>query len=207
VQVFLKAVDDLKLAGATVVDPATVEGLDAISRPPGISCQGFKYDINQFLLARKGRVPVQDLAAVVKGGKFHPTVQRRLEQAEQGPANGPETADCAAEGAYRDQVRAAVLKTMDALKLDAFVYPTWSNPPRLIGDLNTPGGDNSQFFSPTTGWPAVQVPMGYTRGGLLPAGLTFFGRAWDEANLLAYAYAYEQLTRHRRPPPTTPPVR
>jgi hypothetical protein len=27
---------------------------------------------------------------------------------------------------------------MDALKLDAFVYPTWSNPPRLIGDLNTP---------------------------------------------------------------------
>jgi Asp-tRNA(Asn)/Glu-tRNA(Gln) amidotransferase A subunit family amidase len=207
VQVFMKAVDDLALAGATVVDPATVEGLDAIRRPPGISCQGFKYDINQFLAARKGRVPVDDLAAVVKGGKFHPTVQRRLEQAEQGPANGPETADCAAERAYRDQVRAAVQKTMDALKLDAFVYPTWSNPPRLIGDLNTPGGDNSQFFSPTTGWPAVQVPMGYTRGGLLPAGLTFFGKAWDEANLLAYAYAYEQLTRHRRPPPTTPPLR
>lgn len=207
VQVFMKAVDDLTLAGATVVDPATVEGLDAIRRPPGISCQGFKYDINQFLAARKGRVPVDDLAAVVKGGKFHPTVQRRLEQAEQGPANGPETADCAAERAYRDQVRAAVQKTMDALKLDAFVYPTWSNPPRLIGDLNTPGGDNSQFFSPTTGWPAVQVPMGYTRGGLLPAGLTFFGKAWDEANLLAYAYAYEQLTRHRRPPPTTPPLR
>lgn len=207
VQVFMKAVDDLKLAGATVVDPATVEGLDAIRRPPGISCQGFKYDINQFLAARKGRVPVDDLAAVVKGGKFHPTVQRRLEQAEQGPANGPETADCAAERAYRDQVRAAVQKTMDALTLDAFVYPTWSNPPRLIGDLNTPGGDNSQFFSPTTGWPAVQVPMGYTRGGLLPAGLTFFGKAWDEANLLAYAFAYEQLTRHRRPPPTTPPLR
>ena len=53
---------------------------------------------------------------------------------------------------------------MDALKLDALVYPTWSNPPRLIGDLNTPHGDNSQFFSPTTGFPAIQVPMGYTRG-------------------------------------------
>ena len=65
---------------------------------------------------------------------------------------------------YRDQVRAAVTKTMDAQKLDAWVYPTWSNPPRLIGDLNTPGGDNSQFFSPTTGFPAIQVPMGYTRG-------------------------------------------
>jgi Asp-tRNA(Asn)/Glu-tRNA(Gln) amidotransferase A subunit family amidase len=207
VQVFMKAVADLTRAGATIVDPATVEGLNAISRPPGISCQGFKYDINQFLAARKGRVPVDDLTAVVKGGKFHPTVQRRLEQAEQGPANGPETADCAAERTYRDQVWAAVQKTMDAHKLDAFVYPTWSNPPRLIGDLNTPGGDNSQFFSPTTGWPAVQVPMGYTRGGLLPAGITFFGRAWSEATLFGAAYAYEQATTHRRPPPTTPPVR
>ncbi|MGE0812858.1 MAG: amidase family protein [Vicinamibacterales bacterium] len=207
VQVFMTAVEDLKLAGAVVVDPATVEGLNTIRRPPGTSCQGFKYDINQFLAARKGRVPVADLAEVVKGGKFHPTVQRRLEQAEQGEANGPDSPDCAAERAYRDEVRAAVTKTMDALKLDAFVYPTWSNPPRLIGDLNTPGGDNSQFFSPTTGFPSIQVPMGYTRGGRLPAGMTFFGKAWDEANLIAFAYAYEQRSRHRRPPVSTPPLR
>jgi len=205
-QVFAKAIEDLKLAGATVIDPATVEGVDAIRRPPGISCQAFKYDLNQFLAARKGRVPVDDLTAVVKGGKFHPTVRRQLEQTERGPANGPDSADCAAERTYRDQVRAAVLKTMDALKLDAFVYPTWSNPPRLIGDLNTPGGDNSQFFSPTTGWPAIQVPMGYTRG-VLPAGITFFGRAWTEADLLGMAYAYEQHTHHRRPPASTPPLR
>jgi hypothetical protein len=78
-------------------------------------------------------------------------------------------------------VRAAVLKTMDEQQLDAFVYPTWSNVPRLIGDLNTPHGDNSQFFAPTTGFPAINVPMGYTRGDTLPAGITFFGRAWDEA--------------------------
>ena len=71
---------------------------------------------------------------------------------------------------YRDQVRAAVNKAMDAQKIDAWVYPTWSNPPRLIGDLNTPGGDNSQFFSPTTGFPAIQVPMGYTRGGRAAGG-------------------------------------
>ena len=208
VQVFMKAVDDLKLAGAIVVDPAGIAGLEGIRRPTGMaSCQGFKYDLNQFLAARKGRVPVNDLSEVVKGGKFHPTVRRQLEQAEQGAANGPGTPECVAEATYRDQVRAAVLKTMDALKLDAYVYPTWSNPPRLIGDLNTPGGDNSQFFSPTTGWPAVQVPMGYTRGGLLPAGITFFGRAWSEATLLGAAYSYEQTTRHRRPPPTTPPLR
>lgn len=208
VQVFMRAVEDLKTAGAIIVDPAPIDGLEAIRRQPGMAaCQGFKYDINQFLAARQGRVPVADLAAVVKGGKFHPTVQRRLEQAEQGPALGPETAECKAEAAYRDQVRAAVLRTMDAHMLDAYAYPTWSNPPRLIGDLNTPGGDNSQFFSPTTGWPSVQVPMGYTRGGLLPAGLTLFGRAWSEATLLGAAYAYEQATTHRHPPSTTPPLR
>lgn len=208
VQVFTAAVEDLRRAGATVVDPATVPGLDDIKRVPGMApCQGFKHDLNAFLGARKGRVPVDDLAAIVKGGKFHPTVQRRLEQAEQGPANGPDTAECKAESAYRDEVRKAVLALMDGQKLDALVYPTWSNPPRLIGDLNTPGGDNSQFFSPTTGFPSVQVPMGYTRGGVLPAGITFFGRPWSEPTLIGAAYAYEQATRHRRPPVSTPPLR
>jgi Asp-tRNA(Asn)/Glu-tRNA(Gln) amidotransferase A subunit family amidase len=106
-----------------------------------------------------------------------------------------------------EQVRAAVNKAMDGQKIDAWVYPTWSNPPRLIGDLNTPGGDNSQFFSPTTGFPSIQVPMGYTRGGRLPAGITFFGRAWSEPTLIKYAYAYEQATDHRRAPESTPPLR
>ena len=205
-QVFLAAVEDLERAGAIVVDPAEVP-LAGIRRPQGMEpCQGFKYDINAFFAARAGRVPVASLAEVVKSGKFHPTVQRRLEQAEEGPANGPDSPSCAAERDYRDKVRAAVLQAMDAGKIDAYVYPTWSNPPRLIGDLNTPAGDNSQFFSPTTGFPAVQVPMGYTRGQL-PAGLTFFGRAWSEDKLLAYAYAYEQATHHRRPPASTPPLK
>jgi len=100
-----------------------------------------------------------------------------------------------------------VMNTMDRLKLDAFVYPTWSNPPRLIGDLNTPAGDNSQFFSPTTGFPAINVPMGYTRGSTLPAGMTIYGRAWSEPQLLKFAYAYEQATHHRRAPAATPPLR
>jgi Asp-tRNA(Asn)/Glu-tRNA(Gln) amidotransferase A subunit family amidase len=84
------------------------------------------------------------------------------------------------------------------------VYPTWSNPPRLIGDLNTPHGDNNQLFSPSTGFPAITVPMGWLLEGRLPAGLQFFGRQWDEARLIRLAYAYEQATRHRRAPATTP---
>jgi len=74
-------------------------------------------------------------------------------------------------------------------------------------ELNTPAGDNSQVFSPTTGFPAINVPMGYSRGGTLPVGMTFYGRAWSEAQLIRLAYAYEQATRHRRPPVSTPPLR
>jgi Asp-tRNA(Asn)/Glu-tRNA(Gln) amidotransferase A subunit family amidase len=201
VQVFMRAVDDLRAAGATIVDPGVVQGLDQIRRSQGVGpCQGFKYDLNRYLASHGDRVPVKSLAEIVKSGRFHPTVRRQLEQSEQGPENGPDSAECQADAVYRQQVRDAVTRTMDAQQLDAWVYPTWSNPPRLIGDLNTPHGDNSQFFSPTTGFPAVQVPMGYTRGGVLPAGITFFGRAWSEATLIRLAYAYEQATHHRRPP-------
>lgn len=42
--------------------------------------------------------------------------------------------------------------------------------------------------------------MGYTRGDRLPAGITFFGRAWSEERLLGLVYGYEQATRHRRRP-------
>jgi Asp-tRNA(Asn)/Glu-tRNA(Gln) amidotransferase A subunit family amidase len=207
VRVFLAAVEDLRRAGTTIVDPAKVD-LHAVRRPQGSArCMGFKYDMNHFLAARGEHVPVKDLAAIIRSNLFHPSVQRRLEQAERGPENGPDSPACQAETAYRDQFRAAVSKTMDELKLDAFVYPTWSNPPRLIGDLNTPAGDNSQVFSPTTGFPAINVPMGYTRGGTLPAGITFFGRAWSEAPLIKLVYAYEQATMHRHPPASEPPLR
>ena len=85
-------------------------------------------------------------------------------------------------------------------KLDALIYPTWGNPPRPIGDLNTPAGDNNQLFAPSTGFPAITVPMGFTRGNTLPAGLQFLGRPWDERTVIRLAYAYEQGTHHRRAP-------
>jgi len=207
VKVFTAALDAMRREGAVIVDPAPV-ALDGIRRGSGAAtCAGFKYDINRYLGSHGARVPVKSLADIIKSRRFHPTVQRRLEQSQEGSENGPETAACQAEAEYRDQVRKAVIAVMDTLQLTAFAYPTWSNPPRLIGDLNTPHGDNSQFFSPTTGFPAVQVPMGYTRGGRLPAGLTFFGRAWDEATLIGLAYAYEQSTKHRHPPASAPALR
>jgi Asp-tRNA(Asn)/Glu-tRNA(Gln) amidotransferase A subunit family amidase len=73
--------------------------------------------------------------------------------------------------------------------------------------MQTPAGDNSQVFSPTTGMPAITVPMGYTRDGQLPAGMSIFGRAFDEGRLIRIAYAYEQATRWRKPPASAPPLK
>jgi amidase len=207
VQVFMKALEDMKKAGAEIIDPASVD-LSQVRRDQNAGvCMGFKYDINAYLAAQGNRVPVHNLDEIIKSQKFHPSVQLRLERAQQSTPQGPDSDACKAEMAYRTAFGAAVMKTMDQLKLDAFVYPTWSNPPRLIGDLNTPHGDNSQVFSPTSGFPAINVPMGYTRNGVLPAGVTFFGRAWDEATLIRLAYGYEQATLHRHTPSATPKLR
>ena len=76
------AVEDLRRAGATIVDPARIDGLESMGRQQGSgSCMGFKYDINRYLASHGDRVPVKSLAEIVKSGRFHPSVQRRLEQA------------------------------------------------------------------------------------------------------------------------------
>jgi Asp-tRNA(Asn)/Glu-tRNA(Gln) amidotransferase A subunit family amidase len=204
VKVFTKALDDMKAAGAEIVDQITVE---RVQRPQNAgTCRGFKYDINDYLATRGKRAPVHSLDEIIASGKFDPSVQNRLLQAQKTSPEGPDSDACKAEAAYREAFGAAVTKVMDDQHLDALVYPTWSFPPRLIGDLQTPHGDNSQVYSPTSGFPAITVPMGYTREGQLPAGVTFLGRAWDEAQLIKLGYSYEQATKHRRAPASTPPL-
>ena len=100
----------------------------------------------------------------------------------------------------RNQLLANTVAAMDAASLDALVYPTWSNPPAPIDDaVARYKGDNSQLLVPDAGLPAVTVPMGYWQDRL-PVGLQFAGRPYSEGTLIELAYAYEQRTRHRRPP-------
>lgn len=58
------------------------------------------------------------------------------------------------------------------------------------------------------GYPSVIVPGGFISGTTdgkdtpdYPIGLTFAGRAWSEHKLLRLAYAYEQASNMRKPPP------
>jgi amidase len=80
---------------------------------------------------------------------------------------------------------------IDAHKLDAVLFPA----------------NAGAAIAARAGYPSVQVPAGFiTPGGgtatpEYPMGATFTGRAWSEAKLLRYAYAFEQATQGRRMPP------
>jgi hypothetical protein len=37
-------------------------------------------------------------------------------------------------------------------------------------------------------------------------GFQMLGRPWSEGQLIKFAYAYEQVSHHRRPPPSVPPL-
>ncbi|PZE19645.1 amidase family protein [Paenibacillus xerothermodurans] len=49
------------------------------------------------------------------------------------------------------------------------------------------------------GYASITVPAGFTKKGE-PTGITFFGGQFSEPTLIKLAYAYEQATKHRRPP-------
>lgn len=204
VAVFGKALDAMRAAGATIIDSARVADLDSIMTFGRSGCNRFRADLEGYFARRGEGAPVRTVEAILRSGSYHPLAQVRL-QAAQAVALPPDSVPgCRARAVMRDRLAAAVTALMDSLQLDALVYPTWSNVPRLIGDLNTPHGDNSQLFSPLTGFPAITVPMGYTRGNTLPAGITFYGRAWSEGKLITLTYGFERATRHRRPPALGP---
>ncbi len=207
IRVFEQALNDLRSAGAIVIDSVGVDSLSAWQRQQSGSCNQFRHDLEAWLAEHGDRAPLKTLAEIVRSRRYHPSVARQLE-AVLASDTIPlfENPACASRDLFRERLRRGVLAPMDSLRLDALVYPTWSNAPRLIGDLNTPHGDNNQLFSPSTGFPALTVPMGWLHDGTLPAGLQFFGRPWDEATLIRLGYSYEQATRHRRAPATTLPL-
>ncbi len=210
VQRFEAALDDLRAGGATVIDNLRLDELDGLIPPVRgerltVWCPRFRHDMNAYLRTLGDGATQTSLQSIVDSGDFHPSAEPGLRSGlEDLPPADNETCRQAALG--REQLTAAVRALLTEHKLDALVYPTWSNPPRLIGDMNTPHGDNSQHVSPHTGFPAITVPMGYV-GDDWPTGLQFVGNAYAEPVLIRLAYAYEQATLHRHPPQSTPPLR
>lgn len=193
-----QAIAEMKALGASVVDPFDIPHYSELVK--GIGCGNFQADVNQWFAQHAADAPFHSIAAVYEAGLYLPYIQKRLENALK-----PSTESCQDtwHDAKKMAFRKSMLDAMDAEHLDAILYPTWSNAPRLVGDLKSPGGDNNQVISPMTGLPAITVPMRFTHGDL-PAGLQLLGRAFAEEDLFRFAYAYEQGTHHRHAPSAFP---
>ena len=204
VAVFERALEDMAALGAEVVDPFAFD-LRAQSRRPNMYCRRFRYDMHMYLRSLGDRAPITDVVAVLETGEFGADAERSLRSAGNAPLDvhpakwDPPCPDYA-DNEERQGFLADLVAAMDEAAVHALVYPTWLGPPAHIDRANEEyGGDNSQRVAPATGMPAITVPMGYT-DGMHPAGLQILARPYDEGLIFRLAYAYEQATRHRRPP-------
>jgi aspartyl-tRNA(Asn)/glutamyl-tRNA(Gln) amidotransferase subunit A len=114
------------------------------------------------------------------------------------PASPP---DMSAFVAAREAYLAIFSKVFAEKKLDALVFP------QMRASLGPWDGDDPIHETTVNeiniaGLPGVVVPAGYYDGGA-PFCLIIVGPQWSEADLLGLAFAYEQATRHRRPPALT----
>ena len=213
---FNATIAELRAAGAIIVDDFSVPEIDALPRAPQTPARR-KADMIKFLAEHPG-IPYASPQAMADSKLAHPLHQAGLEAvAAAGP---PETDPATIKGLETEAAyRVAFTKAMDAGKIDAVIFPTWAQLPVVNGDRNTqlmteePDpkggvtglGSSLTFVGSTLQWPALSVPSGYLGQGL-PVGLQILGRAWDEAKIIGYAYAYEQATHYRRPPASTPPL-
>ncbi|MGB8951154.1 MAG: amidase family protein [Candidatus Aminicenantales bacterium] len=201
---FEKAVTDMKARGVEIVDPFRIADFEELTK--NLWCDMFKHDVENYLASLGEKAPFRTLADIVNAGLYLPSNEKRLKEALENLAQTePSCKDLFSEQ-RNIRFREAVLRAMEENRVDVFVYPTWSHPPRKIGDLRSPAGDNSQLIPPHTGLPGFTVPMGYTTGRL-PAGLQIVGKLFGEPEMIRIAYAYEQATQYRRPPEKFPEIK
>jgi len=211
-EAFMKAVDELRAAGATVVfdDSILPDSFAKIaSRVSTYSYvrEGTERFLNNYGpaqyrgVAEYGRAVGAPLAPPIVGTEPSHSQIGEITIAQIDIENDPD-ADANYHGP-RGRTLAAYLETLDRLHLDGYVYPAIQMPPP---DETMPqNGALSDGPHSATGWvnmigvPAVVVVGGYYPGGL-PFGLEFSARPWKDGDLLGYAYAWEQATHHRRPP-------
>ncbi|MHC5065742.1 MAG: amidase [Planctomycetota bacterium] len=196
---FETAIRDLSLQGAVIIDPIEIPDLKRDSNR--LWKNTFRHDVEAYFSSLGEEAPVTSLADVLAGGLFHSSVEGRIRNALRSQTETDATVYSAdpADDPGRARLRERVLAIMSEHDLQALIYPSWNYPPRPIGDLESPHGNNSPFIPPHTGQPAITVPMGFTSSGL-PTGLQILGWPFGEGDLLRFAYAYEQATAHRQPP-------
>ena len=204
-----EAIDAMKAQGAVIVDPANIETAGKFDDSEfDVLLYEFKADLNSYLASLGPKAPMKSLKDIIDYNERHKDQEMPYFGQEimiQAQAKGPLT-----EKKYLDEL-ASNLKmsrtdgidaTMDKYKLDAIVAPTGG--PAWTTDLIN--GDHFSGASSTpaavAGYPNINVPAGFSHN--LPVGISFFGRAYSEATLIKFAYAFEQSTKHRGAPQFIP---
>lgn len=193
----------LKHEGAVLIDPADIPRVGEYDEAElDVLLYELKADLNRYL-ARSG-APVKTLEDVIQFNERHRDREMPYFGQElflQAQAKGPLTsrAYIKARNRCRDLSRTrGIDAVMTRHQLDLLVAPTGSPawPTDLVNGDHFTGSSSTP--AAVAGYPSISVPMGYAYG--LPVNLSFIGRAWSEPTLIKAAYAYEQATKHRRPP-------
>ncbi|EKS30613.1 amidase [Afipia felis] len=146
---------------------------------------------------------------MIASGHYHKPLEDFLAAADavETPENEPEYL---ARLARIEQLRERVLLLMTTHNLDAMAYPLQKRLVHKIGDPHQ--SERTGILAGVTGFPAVTVPAGFSASDTdaplgVPVGLDILARPFDDARLIRIAYAFEQATKVRKPPSSTPPFR
>ena len=200
-----EAIAVLKGLGAVIVDPADLPSSRNFEKTEmEVLLYEFKADLNSYLSGLGPTVPARTLKDLITFNEQHKDRempyfgQEIFEQAEEkGPLTSPKYKAALANN-HRWARTVGIDAVMTRHKLDALVAPT-AGPASLIDLVNGDyGSGGSSSFAAVAGYPHITVPAGFVFG--LPVGLSFFGRAFSEPKLIRLAYAFEQATKHRKPP-------
>lgn len=204
-----ESLDAMKRAGAVIVDPANIPHAGEYDASEfEVLLYEFKAGLNVYLKSLGAQAPAKTLKDLIEYNNKHRNTempyfgQEIFVQAEaKGDLKSP-----AYLKALAKNMRLSRSEGIDAImvkhSLDALVAPTGGPPwttDLVNGDHFTGGLSTAPAVA---GYPHITVPAGYIFG--LPIGISFVGRAYSEATLIKIAYAYEQLTKFRKPPKFLP---
>ena len=193
------AIEQMKEAGAEIIDSVEIATLDSLIDGSGVIHLEFKFDFIDYLAATPG-APVSSIRDILDRGLHHAALESRFRRRDSVETRDSE--EYRAALAKRTAVRDVLIATLEARQLDALVYPTLRRKPARIGE---PQRGSSCQLSASSGLPALSVPAGFTDDGL-PVGIELLGAPLSDARLVAIGYSFEQTTDHRRAPANTPPL-
>lgn len=206
-----RAVAELRDAGAVVVDPVEIPTVERIGPQEGVVLfYEFKSGIDGWLASLGPGAPVHSLSQVIAFNNSHHREEMHYfgqDQLVEADARGPLT-----EKAYHDALALSrrlardegIDAAMDRYRLDSLVAIT-CGPAWVIDHVDGDNGSGgSSTLAAVAGYPSITVPAARFFG--LPVGISFFGRAWSEAQLLGLAADFEGRTHARREPQFLPTV-